>query len=773
VALTRRWPSAVALVVLAGVLSGVVIAAVAGVRRTVSAPDRLIEAAGGEADAIVFDVGGADLDAIRSLPQVEHVSAVTFMLVDAVEPFETVTAFATSDPARGGLLVDGVVLDGRDPDTAMIDEVAARKLGLGPGGRFVLGAYTEEQFASGDLGSGPKGPRFPITVSGVLREPDDVSPGDPSAEQQVPYASSAAVYVPESFLEAHGDEVTTVNTLLGFDLVGGSAARPELVEAVRALPGGDTVQFFDASGIDPATRRAIDVQALALGVVAAVLGLVGIVVFGQALSRRLRGHTDDDAVLRSMGMRLRERVAVSAAQGVVVGVGAALVALVVAVAVSPLTPVGIARDMEPTPGVDVNLAVLALGAVGVVVVFTAIALLVGWRITRIIDAERVPRTRSSFARALRRGIASPSWSAGWSLADRGRGASAWSAVLGIVVGIMAVVAALTYVSSFDDLVAEPARYGWTFDAVAGTPFAGEATAIQERLQDTPGVSATARSGSVAVQSRGGEFSVVGTQRGTGITPAQLLEGRLPRAEREIALGANTLDDLDAAIGDTIEVDAGSGATELTVTGEVVVPEIAAAGTGYADGGIVTLATVRDLSPDRPPVVLLTFDDRIDAAGVDAVRDAAGGLLLEPVLPISVYDVERVSSLPVLLATLLAVLALALLVHTLVSVVRGGRHQIAVLKAIGFVRRQVLAGTVTLGMALVGLALVFGVPLGVALGRVIWDRVGDALGVPASPHVPAVAVALVVPLALLVAAAGAAFPAWLAARTRPAESLRVE
>ena len=135
--------------------------------------------------AIAFDVGDANLDAIRNLPQVEDVSAVTFLLVDAVEPFETVTAFATSDPARGGLLVDGVVLDGDDPDTAMIDEVAARKLGLGPGDRFVLGAYTEAQFLSGDLGIGPRGPRFPITVSGVLREPYDVSPGDPSAEQQV------------------------------------------------------------------------------------------------------------------------------------------------------------------------------------------------------------------------------------------------------------------------------------------------------------------------------------------------------------------------------------------------------------------------------------------------------------------------------------------------------------------------------------------------------------------------------------------------------------
>jgi predicted lysophospholipase L1 biosynthesis ABC-type transport system permease subunit len=235
-----------------------------------------------------------------------------------------------------------------------------------------------------------------------------------------------------------------------------------------------------------------------------------------------------------------------------------------------------------------------------------------------------------------------------------------------------------------------------------------------------------------------------------------------------------MDDLGTVIGDTITVDAGGGATELAVTGLVVVPEIAAAGTGYADGGIVSLTTLRSLAPGTtPPVVLLGLADDLDPDGLDAIRDAAGGLLLQPVLPVAVYDVERVSSLPVLLAVLLAALAVALLVHTLVSVVRGGRHQIAVMRTLGFVRRQVLAGTVTLAVALAALALVLGIPLGIALGRVVWHAVGDALGVPADPHVPAPAIALVVPLALLVAAGAAAFPAWLAARTRPAEALRVE
>jgi ABC-type lipoprotein release transport system permease subunit len=144
-----------------------------------------------------------------------------------------------------------------------------------------------------------------------------------------------------------------------------------------------------------------------------------------------------------------------------------------------------------------------------------------------------------------------------------------------------------------------------------------------------------------------------------------------------------------------------------------------------------------------------------------------------VLPDALYDVERVRTLPKILAALLGLLGLATLVHSLVSLVRTHRRDLAVLKTLGFTRSQVAATTAWQGTGFVGLALVVGVPLGIGAGRWAWQLVADQLGVVSAPRVPLPAMLVVVPAALLVANLAATIPGWLAARIRPAEALRTE
>jgi hypothetical protein len=74
---------------------------------------------------------------------------------------------------------------------------------------------------------------------------------------------------------------------------------------------------------------------------------------------------------------------------------------------------------------------------------------------------------------------------------------------------------------------------------------------------------------------------------------------------------------------------------------------------------------------------------------------------------------------------------------------------------------------------VALALVVGVPFGIALGRWSWLLVADRLGVVSPPSVPPATIFALVPAALLVANVAAAVPGWLAVRVRPAEALRAE
>ena len=75
------------------------------------------------------------------------------------------------------------------------------------------------------------------------------------------------------------------------------------------------------------------------------------------------------------------------------------------------------------------------------------------------------------------------------------------------------------------------------------------------------------------------------------------------------------------------------------------------------------------------------------------------------------------------------------------------------------------------MAVVALAV--GMPLGVALGRWTWSLLVDRIGLGAEPVVPGPALLVGVVGTVLLANLVAAWPGRVAARTRPAVTLRSE
>src|ERR687892_743805 len=384
--LRARWRGTLALVVLLGLVGSVVLAAMAGARRTSTAPDRLVSAVGGEGDAHIFDVGGADPDRIRALPQVEHSVAITFFLADSV-PLSGLEIVTTDDPLFHGLVAEGRLPDPADPLGAVIDQKVARKLGLDVGDQLDVILVTSEQLAAIEPGT-ELAPSATLRVAAVVREPDDIVGGDPAGDEAA--GSDATVYAPESFLERFGDQTEVINTVYYFDLVGGGAAVDEFVAAVRDLPDGDTVQFFDAPGVGRATQRSVDAQALGLGLFAAALAMVGFLTAGQSLSRQVRVDASDGEALR----------------GALVGISAAVLAVGGAVALSPLTPVGLARQAEPDPGVEVNVAVLAVGAAAIAAIVTARAVLTGWQIVGRWHQSRVAVGSALAERAARARAAS-------------------------------------------------------------------------------------------------------------------------------------------------------------------------------------------------------------------------------------------------------------------------------------------------------------------------------------------------------------------------------
>ena len=106
------------------------------------------------------------------------------------------------------------------------------------------------------------------------------------------------------------------------------------------------------------------------------------------------------------------------------------------------------------------------------------------------------------------------------------------------------------------------------------------------------------------------------------------------------------------------------------------------------------------------------------------------------------------NLPFVLGGVLALLGTATLGHTLVTAIGRRRRDLAVLKTMGLVRRQVTSTVGWQATTMVAIALLVGVPLGVAAGRWAWALLARQLGVVSEPLTPLSPVLLIIPASLL-------------------------
>ena len=111
-------------------------------------------------------------------------------------------------------------------------------------------------------------------------------------------------------------------------------------------------------------------------------------------------------------------------------------------------------------------------------------------------------------------------------------------------------------------------------------------------------------------------------------------------------------------------------------------------------------------------------------------------------------------------------------HALLSSPRRRRRDLAVLRTLGLVRRQVGATLAVQAAAITAVGLVVGLPVGIAGGRILWGVMATGLSVVRRPIIPP-SVLLITPVALAVAVLMALLPARRAAGIRPAEVFRSE
>jgi ABC-type antimicrobial peptide transport system permease subunit len=122
---------------------------------------------------------------------------------------------------------------------------------------------------------------------------------------------------------------------------------------------------------------------------------------------------------------------------------------------------------------------------------------------------------------------------------------------------------------------------------------------------------------------------------------------------------------------------------------------------------------------------------------------------------------------------LAVSGAATLVHLLVVSVSRRRREMGLLKTLGFVNRQIVASVAWQATALVAVGIVVGVPLGIVLGREVWDAFANNLGVVPVPVVRPLLLAAIVLGTLVVANLLAMAPAFAARRPKPQQLLRAQ
>lgn len=138
---------------------------------------------------------------------------------------------------------------------------------------------------------------------------------------------------------------------------------------------------------------------------------------------------------------------------------------------------------------------------------------------------------------------------------------------------------------------------------------------------------------------------------------------------------------------------------------------------------------------------------------------------------AVRGVQRISAAPWFLAGVLGLLAVGTLAHTLLLTIRRRRRDLAILRTLGFVGRQVRATVAWFAVAIVAPALLLGLPLGIAAGQWGWRLFAAYLAVVPESIAPAAGTLIVALAVVAVANIIAAAPAQIAARVRPANVLR--
>jgi hypothetical protein len=541
-------------------------------------------------------------------------------------------------------------------------------------------------------------------------------------------------------------------------------------------------------------QRSIRFESQALWALCVLIALAALAVLGQALARQTYLESAELPTLRALGMSRAQLSTLGTLRVTIIGVVAGFLAVPTAILLSPFTPIGLARIAEPDPGFAVDTFSLVLGAVSVLLLTVLVGVVFAWTAARMATtgaggSEADRQRPSALAGALGRVWRSPSAVVGVRMAlEPGRGRTAVpvrSAIFSATLSVAALTASLVFATSLHSLLVTPRLSGYMWDVFVAVEEQHEQAAAA--LRSDPKLAGYSRGGFANVRIGGVSLMALNLD-GSGPVRPVITEGAAPAADDEVALGAATMRAAHTAIGRTVDVvlDQAEGAPEparMRVVGTVIVPPNPFSATRLGDGAAVTVPGLLRIDPRAAEQAgslpfLVRFAQGVDRdAGLSAVAEDLKGIpnpfIFPAERPASIISLARIADVPVALSGLLVLLAVGTLAHTLVTATRRRRRDLAVLKTLGFVRPQVRGTLAWQATTLAAVALLIGLPTGIAAGRWGWRIFAGQLGVLPDPVVPPFAIFIAVPAALFLVNVVAVFPGRAAARTQPAALLKSE
>ncbi len=488
----------------------------------------------------------------------------------------------------------------------------AKKIGIHVGTHLSIGGWRADKLAQymREARTPPAdGPHVEATVVGILKSPFFSGDGEPTIVPSWRFYQTYKANLP-SF-------TNSINAVVR--LHAGDADFARLTRDIDRIAGrpAEVVRAKDERGV---AKKATNLERNALFAFAFAAGVAALVLVGQAVVRLVASAAADGPVLGAMGLTRRQRsIALAIAPMLAGGLGA-INGVALAAAASGLFPIATARRSEPSPGLNVNWAILGTGFVVVLVLIVVGVLLSALWDVRRGERDQVARP-SRVARAVRDSGAPLPLAMGAQLAlERGRGRSAvpvLPALIGAVVGVLGVVGTLTFRAGLDHATNDVRLFGQQFQAVASfAPDEKVDPAFVRSIVADPSVQTVNQNPIAVISVNGRAVTVFALHPLKGSTHVVTLSGRAPRAADEITLAPSEASALHVHTGDTVRVGASGAPYRLVGIGFTPVDSH----TTYDQGAWMTLEGQRAAVPAKEGYKYLRYDLEF-AQGVNAQSEA--------------------------------------------------------------------------------------------------------------------------------------------------------